>query len=387
MVEGLVISKDIALFEEFNINFSDEKNSLEYANTASAAKDLISMEMPDYLVVMEESADKIQEILKELYVEEEVKKIPVICLIPSHQWKNRNMLWQMGVKDIISLPISKEEMKFQLEKLLETTGDISIDQDEAGMNGKLEDYSLLDLIQILSANKKTGILNLFRSREEGKVWFQDGNIHNAAYRTFGPVEAILKLISWTEGDFMISFDEEKYDKVIEADTQEILLMAIQHIDDRNRMLETLPHHTELLLISPEVDMEKMSEEKVNFLRYFHGGNTIAGYLDAFDHSDHFLLEIVSEFVEKKYLMTRNEFEEHISEQDIQFEGTGIKKVLKRFFARKDDNTGESISAPKLEEIEQMDEDLFNDPQIRRFKYHFRRDTQVLERFLKKIENL
>jgi len=189
MVEGLVISENIVLFEEFNINFSDEKNNVDYAHSSAAAKDLIAMEMPDYIVLVEESAGKAMALLKELNEEEGVEKIPVLCMLPASQWKNRNMLWEMGVKDVIPLPILKEEMKFQLERFLHTIEDISIDYKEAGMHGKLEDYSLLDLIQILASNKKTGILNLYRSREEGKIVIQDGNIQNATYRSFEPLQA------------------------------------------------------------------------------------------------------------------------------------------------------------------------------------------------------
>ena len=387
MVEGLVISENIALFEEFNINFSNEKNNVDYAHSPGTAKDLIAMEVPDYLVVIGESTGEIQTILQELAEAEGVDKIPVLCLIPSSQWNNRSQLWQMGVKDIIALPILKEEMKFQLDRFLNTIADVSLDYQEAGMHGKLEDYSLLDLIQILAANKKTGVLNLYRSRDEGKIWIQEGHIQNAAFRTLKPLEAILKLITWTEGDFSITFDEEKYEKEIELETQDILLTAIQHIDDRNRMLESLPDRSELMLISPEVDMEKMSEEKVHYLRYFHGGNTIAGYLETFDQNDSFLLETLTDFIEKKYLMTRPEFDSHITEQDNQSEESGIKNVIKRFFTRKDDIGIDSLSSPKPEEVEQLDEELFNDPQIRRFKILRSRENLELERILKKIESL
>ena len=187
--------------------------------------------------------------------------------------------------------------------------------------------------------------------------------------------------------FSVFNPRNEYEKEIELETQDILLTAIQHIDDRNRMLESLPDRSELMLISPEVDMEKMSEEKVHYLRYFHGGNTIAGYLETFDQNDSFLLETLTDFIEKKYLMTRPEFDSHITEQDNQSEESGIKNVIKRFFTRKDDIGIDSLSSPKPEEVEQLDEELFNDPQIRRFKILRSRENLELERILKKIESL
>jgi hypothetical protein len=387
MVEGLIISENISLFEEFNINFSDEKNSFEYANSSTAAKELIAMEMPDFLVVMENTAEQVQAVLKDIYEETGVEKIPVICMLPEDQWDHREILWQMGVKDFITLPVSKTELRFQIDNFLSPITDIGIDQQEAGMNGKLEDYNLLDLIQILESNKKTGILNLYRAREEGKIWFYKGSIQKAEYRSFQPMEAILKMISWTEGDFSIIFDDNTYEKIIETDTPEILLKAIQYIDDRNRILDTLPDRSEILLISPETEMGKFSEEKINFLRYFHGGNTIAGYLESFGHDDLFLLDVVSELVEKKVLLTRSDFDSQINEQDLLSEEAGIKNVFKRFFTKKEDYASGSMASPKREEVKELDEELINDPQIRQFKNQFCRENVEMDRILKKVESL
>ena len=41
MVDGLVITENIALFEELNINFSNEHNHFEYTSSADSAKELV----------------------------------------------------------------------------------------------------------------------------------------------------------------------------------------------------------------------------------------------------------------------------------------------------------------------------------------------------------
>lgn len=364
MVDGLIISEDKALFEELNINFSSERNNFEYAQSTEEAKSIIDLELPDYIIVIKKSAQKAHQLLLELFKNKEIKKIPVICLLSSHEWSQRDILWQDGVKDIIQLPISKDEFKLQLDHFINNISDLTFDQEEIGMYGKLEDYNLLDLIQTLENSKKTGVLVLYRSRDEGKIWFHEGNIHDAKYRTFQPVPAILKLVSWTEGDFSISFVDEKYENLIEQDNQQILLEAIQYIDERNKILDLLPDINETLLISPEADMDTMSEDDVTYLRFFQGGQILSSYLYLFDKDDLTLLNRVKMFIEKKLLMTREEFDSHKTEQEIEVGQAGIRKVFKKIFKKKDESSDRSAkdSIEKYDEtdeaIEHMDDTIY-----------------------------
>lgn len=383
MVDGLVITDNIALFEELNINFSNERNHFEYANSVDSAKEIIALEVPDYLVIIDKGVEKTQKVLEELFKDELIKRIPTLCFLSSHEWIMRGQLWPEGVRDIIKLPISKKELEFQIDNFINEISDLSFDQDEPGMFGKLEDYNLLDLIQTLEGNQKTGVLVLYRSREEGKIWFQDGMIQDAKYRAFEPVPSILKMVSWLDGDFSITFMDEDYEMTIEKKNQDILLEAIQHLDDRNRILNSLPNKDETLLISPEADMDMMDEEKVNYLRFFHGGHTIASFLDAFDLDDLTLLEIIDEFVEKELIMTREQFENHFAEMEQQAKEAGIKKVFKKFFSRKNDQSFKQPGSGSNDRSETDPEEYY---EHLRFKdTHFRSQNGNFD--LKKIHSL
>jgi hypothetical protein len=387
MVDGLVITRDKAIFEEFNINFSSERNHLEYADSPESAQEILKLEIPDYLVIMENSVKKVQEFLNLLYSNEEIKKIPVICFLSLSAWSGRDILWQIGVKDIIQLPISKEELELQFERFIFDISEESFDQEDAGMHGKLEDYNLLDLIQTLDANKKTGVLVLYRSREEGKIWFDNGNIHDAKYRTFQPLQAILKMITWSDGDFSIAFIDEKYEKLIEEDNQKILLDSLQYIDRRNKILDQLADLHELFLISPEADMEKMNENEVNFLRFFHGGQTIASYLDAFDMNDLSLLALLQGFREKELLMTRDEFDSHRTEQELEAEEAGIKSVFKKFFKRKEEEAVKKDSGNKKVKTVDAKDTSFTELELHRYDNLFQKESIKLDKIKEKIEKI
>ena len=388
MVDGLVISKDKSLFEEFNINFSGTLTSFEYADSIESARSTIDLIIPDYLIIIEKSVQAAYEILNNLYENETIKNIPIICFLSIDEWSHRKKLWQLGVKDIVQLPISRDELKLQLENFIDDISNITFDQEEAGMHGKLEDYNLLDLIQTLESNKKTGVLVLYRARDEGKIWFYEGNIQDAKYRNFQPIPAIQKMVSWLDGDFLISFVDEKYEKLIEEDNQQILLDAIQYIDQRNKIIHSLPDANEILLISPEADMEQMAEEDITYLRFFHGGQTISAYLDTFDQDDITLLEMIRIFVDKNLLMTREGFDSFITLQELEIEGAGIKKVFKKFFKRKEEDEKKRKKTAFADDIEELilDEDLtdMNDTAFINFFPDNAVDLEKIKNKIKKI---
>ena len=245
-----------------------------------------------------------------------------------------------------------DELTLQLEKFIADISDFTFDQEEAGMYGKLDDYNLIDLIQTLETSKKTGVLVLYRARDEGKIWFYEGNIHDVKFRNFEPLAAIRKMVSWTDGDFSILFVDDKYEKLIEEDNQQILLDAIQYIDQRNKILQTLPDANEILLISPDADMEIMAENDVTYLRFFHGGQSISGCLDTFDQDDISLLDRVRAFIDTKLLMTREEFDNFVTKQEQEVDSSGIKSVFKKFFKRREEEDKQRKKIASAEDIEE-----------------------------------
>ena len=143
------------------------------------------------------------------------------------------------------------------------------------------------------------------------------------------------MITWMEGDFSISFVDEKYENYMDEDNQKILLDAIQYIDKRNKILESLPDLQETLLISPETDMEQMDADDVNYLKFFQGGQSIYAFLAAYDEDELKLLNVALVFVENQHLMNRKQFDSHTTEQERVVADSGLKTVFKKFFRSRD----------------------------------------------------
>jgi len=388
MLDGLIICSDRKLFDEFTLQLSTDLTVFEYVQTVEDAQELANIQTFDYIIAAEKSSEEIYTRLTYLLQLESYKDLPVLCAHSNSTFEGRKKLWEIGVRDIIHLPISKEEIILRLERFLRDFSIPDSDERSIGMQGKLEDYSLIDIVQTLEQNQKTGILMLYHSRDEGRIWFKDGDIYDAELAAIENIEAILKMSTWMQGDFAITFVDEDYERKIFVDNQQILLDVLQHMDVRNKLLNSLPSKDESLLISPETDIYKVKEEELNYLRFFQGGQTISAFLSAFDDNEIILLEKVKEFIEKKILMTRQEFDSHTTEAEREFAETGLKNVFKKLFRGKPASKKESQKSEDTSANKKIDEDHDKDEEAEDPKqYIFRIQSVEIDKFKQLIKNL
>ncbi len=335
MIDGLIISHDKSLFDELNINFSSILSIFEYADSVDSAKEHVNTESFDYVLVITRHLTTSVDIVNQLREESAFDEIPLVCCSAGNDPAARMQLWELGVKDIIKLPILKEELKLRMERFFRSISNTEVEEQTVGMQGKLEDYNLIDIVQTLEQNKKTGLLTMYHGRDEGRIWFKEGEIYDASFRNIEGINAILKLVTWMEGDFTMTFTKEEYERKIMIDNQQILLDAIQYLDERNLIMQTLPDRDEILLISPETDLTTMNTEDSTYLRFFQGGQTITTYLAAFDDDEISLLKRFTGFIEKDHLMTREQFDNYTTETEREIGEAGIKKVFKKLFKGRD----------------------------------------------------
>ena len=83
--------------------------------------------------------------------------------------------------------------------------------------------SLVDVIQIFHAERKTVAIHLGSEMGYGRVYMRDGEVVHANYRNLTGVDALYKLLAWSDGEFEVepgvqapehSLDEEAFTSVI-----------------------------------------------------------------------------------------------------------------------------------------------------------------------------
>jgi len=214
------------------------------------------------------------------------------------------------------------------------------------MQGKLEDFNIIDLVQSLEDGKKTAILKLKRIGDSGQIMIKNGEIYSSEYRQFKGLDAILNMIGWIRGDFYIEFIDHDFEKEIDQDNQEILMEAIHRIDERASFLKQLPPVDDILLIAPNLDLQKVPDKDSKYIKFFHGGNTIYQFLINFTLDDLKLLDIAVKFYSKKMLLTREQFDAFITEYEAEVAKGGILGFFSKMFKKNGKSKDSKSSAEK-----------------------------------------
>lgn len=101
------------------------------------------------------------------------------------------------------------------------------------LQGTLEDFSIVELLQFPFASKKTGrlVITAPDSRTE-TVFYREGKPIHAECGDLEPFEAIVELVGWTRGEFQFFPEEQTGEQTLELDLHRLLMQALKVRDER-----------------------------------------------------------------------------------------------------------------------------------------------------------
>ena len=140
----------------------------------------------------------------------------------------RARAYGMGVDLFIGKPQSTEETK-QFMDCIESLLDLEA-QDRAGFRG-VQNKSLVDIIQLECLCKSSAVLRIHNETDEGRIWFQDGEIVDAEVPSLGGEDAFRRILSWKTGNFEILPADAGRTRKIENSYQGLLLSSAQALDE------------------------------------------------------------------------------------------------------------------------------------------------------------
>jgi len=358
VIDTLIISADNVIFDELNAIFSSSSYNFEYADSTESAMDFLESEAPDFIFVIEKEFEMITEILDKISKVDGSDALVKLCFISELSKEERISILKKGCLDIIEMPVSKDEFVMLFEKYCNS---LRNGKEKLGsiMQGKLEDFSIIDIVQSLEDGEKTAVLELKRNGDSGTILIGNGKICSAEYGKYIGLEALLNMIGWIRGDFYIEFTDDEFENEIEQDNQEILMEAVHRIDERTSFLKQLPPVDDILLIAPNVDMQKLNDKDLKYIKFFTGGNTIYHFLIHFSLDDLKLLDIAVKFYSKKQLLTREQFDSFITEYEKEVAKGGIVGLFEKMF-KKDDKSKDSKS---IAERRKRDKTQFINPNL------------------------
>ncbi|MEW6542271.1 MAG: response regulator [Nitrospirota bacterium] len=160
------------------------------------------------------------------------RAIPFIFLTARDQDTDRTKARKIGSDDYLTKPCPLERLTQSVETLMDRLQLVrNIPLERIGLSGRLEDVDLLDMIQALEMEQRTGALVLSHGERTGTIYFQDGVIVEADIRSPKREEPLFILLGWKSGRFLFLPDAVPERMPITASMANLLLQDLRTLEE------------------------------------------------------------------------------------------------------------------------------------------------------------
>ena len=330
MQDVFIVSTEEEQFNLFYGNFRHLPIHFSWASDLESAFKYFELEHPAFVFLVSDEINLLLEWV-EKYKKNQIK-IPFLCFTGyTHKEKSKE-LWNAGAIDTIFLPMNYKELEYTLQTLV-----ISIDVDKSPdidiVEGRLEDFSLVHLIQTFEEGKKSGILLLEDGIKKGEVEFLDGNVVNAVYSNMDPLEAVTIMSAWKRGQFKAKQGKTTRRKRIAVANQQIIMECLNYISVQEKLLNSLSMKNSMLYPSPQINFEELSSQDRNQLLSFKDGNTLKGVMEMFTGNLNKLLRKMDKWTEKKWLVEKTEYDGILKKMKTEDNKSSFMRMIGKMFEK------------------------------------------------------
>jgi CheY-like chemotaxis protein len=180
-----------------------------------------------------------RQLFEKLRGREATRHIPFLFMASRADIEERLRPLVDGVEDFITKPFLIKDLvrvtkkvvdRLHLEKLQKRASRPGVIQ------GRLEEMSMIDLMQSLEMGQKSCRLLVQKGGEQGELYFGGGQCRDARMGTVEGDEAVYKVLLWTEGEFEIDFNAANASTrtTTTRNTTGLLMEAMRLMDESSR---------------------------------------------------------------------------------------------------------------------------------------------------------
>jgi CheY-like chemotaxis protein len=226
-------------------------------------------------------------------------KIPFIFLSSRKSIEEKIRGLELGVEDYLTKPIYIKEIVTRVRMLLQRAQRERLESrrdNRTKFAGQLWDIGVVDLIQTIEINRKSGIIHIVnRDGRRGAIYFRDGQVIDAEAGRLSGSEAIYRMFAWAEGSFEVEFKPIRRKDTIELSPQALLMEGMRRLDEWTRLVESMPSMDAVFEVDYHLLAEKLAElpdEVNNILRLFDGRRGLFQVIEDCDFPDLEALTII-----------------------------------------------------------------------------------------------
>lgn len=237
----LLAEPDVETAKPLGKALKDAGMEVFYSKDGPRALELAIRSRPDIILTEIElpylNAVKIAQILRS---NPNVRDVPIIFFTEG----DINPVYQPFFRNaVIKKPFNVDQVLTKVEGVIfKEEKSREVQREAKEIEGNLTQMSLVDIFQIFSMNKKSGVLALRREDigEEGMVFLKDGEIINATINNTKGEKALYRLLGWETGKFAYIPQDFHPEVTIEKSTDSLLMEGMRQIDEWKKMEKEFP---------------------------------------------------------------------------------------------------------------------------------------------------
>ncbi len=205
----------------------------ETRNCAGALK--IMLKNPPDIAIVNIDADPNEafEMLAELRGDKTLCRLPLVFMTRSSDRVQKLRALREGVDDYVNKDDDIETLVARFQNILTRE---SIRRDGAsrvrrGITGDLENLGLPDIVQTLAMGMKSAHVTVTTADANGSIWFENGSAVHAQSGDEEGEQAFYKIVTWTEGEFIIEHGVKTKKNTLTRDTMFLLMEGLRLMDE------------------------------------------------------------------------------------------------------------------------------------------------------------
>jgi DNA-binding response OmpR family regulator/signal recognition particle receptor subunit beta len=232
----LIVDDDPKWLRVVSLYLEQRQYLVTTAATGEEALEQIAQEHP-HLIVADISMPGIDgyELCRRIRQNAATRTVPFIFLTGRDDDSERTKARKVGSDDYLAKPCPLERLADTVEAIMDRVEQARhIPLDAIGPSGRLDEVDLLDLIQTLELEQRTGALVLSHGERTATLYFRAGAIVDADIRSPKRQEPLFVLLGWKTGRFLFLPDALPERLPITASVANLLLQDLRTLEEHEQ---------------------------------------------------------------------------------------------------------------------------------------------------------
>lgn len=302
----LVVDNDMAVLQKVEKTLQKKEYEVHLATDGALAINRALAAPPDIVVSAVEmpllDGFKLCQLLRTNPI---TREIPFVFLTSKETSPQRLGTFLRPFDEFLLKPFREEELLGRITGLfmrMEKVEEVTVGGQQA-LLGTLTEITLMDLLQVLRMNRRSGCLDLELEGRLATIFIHEGEVVNAKLGKFKGEKAFFRLLDWSRGKFEFRPQAVETEVLIERPGENLILEGLRQLDEITIIKEKiLGAGNRLEMVKqyqgPQEKLRPVTREVMKLLGYF---STLDDLLDQSSFNDLEICQTLQMLVDKEVI--------------------------------------------------------------------------------------